>query len=166
MKGLTITLQNDINKMVPKARHYQISKFNICFTYEQGFMFSFCILSTKYSHFFQQPHLHNHLVQLRHHLHHTHPSALKLNNHLVLDQTQYLLHRHLRSNTIIMIIYLYSKRNTESSHPHTPRFLQHYKSFLWKQKSIKYTNMHYKYTWNENWHRSRGTQTSNGNQYK
>ena len=143
---MVITLLNDINKMATKTCHYLISKFNICFTYEQGFMFCLCILSTKHSHFFQQPHLHDHLVQLSHHLHHKHLTALKLdNNHLVLDQTQYL--------------------HGESSHPHTLN-LQHYKSLFWKQKSIKYTNMHYKYTWNENWHRSRGTQTSNGNQYK
>ena len=80
------------------------------------------VLSTKYSHFSQHPYLHNHLIQIRHHPHHKRPSAPKLNNHLVLDQTQYLLHRHLRSNTIITIICFYPRSNTESLPNHTLRF--------------------------------------------
>ena len=106
MKMLVMRLQPDIKKMV--------SKFNIPFT----FMFSSCILSTRYTHFIQQPHLHNHLVTLSRHLEHEHPSAHGLNNHLVFDQTQYLLHRHLRSITIIKLFF-YSEKNTESIFPPT-----------------------------------------------
>ena len=36
---------------------------------------------------------------------------------------------------------------------------QHYKSIFGRQKYFKYPNMHHKYSWYENWHRSWRTQT-------